>query len=518
MRQGFLRRLAGLAGMAVVALVTWGHVGSPDVYFESLSGPYPVRVVIRPPIVVPGQAEITVRTLSPAGSPASQVTGIGVQPVVWNAGPEGVPPAEPARRVRGDSSLWSAQLWLMRPTSYSVRVQVKGPAGTGTVLVPVVAFATRRLPMQRGMAIVLTVLGAFLLAGALTAIGAAVRESELPPGVETDTRRRRRARWVVAGTAVLFGLLLWGGRIWWRRVDAEFARTIYRPSAVTAAVLPVGPSAGKGRELTLKVATRNSGWLPLILDHGKLMHLFLIREPGQDAFAHLHPVPQNRDETAFAATLPPLPAGVYHLYADITHENGFSETLTANVDVPPFAPDAAPKAPISAPAPPASDPDDSCRLDAGAVAGTGGTFALGDGLTLTWLGPAGSRGAGKDAGLRFAFRGADGKPAPIEPYMGMLSHAAIVRDDRDGGGQVFIHLHPEGTISMAALQFFEKQQGKGGDGMAEMAGMGSMAMSPADGILAFPWSFPQPGRYHLWVQVKSGGRVRTGVFAVQVTS
>jgi hypothetical protein len=496
---GFLRRLTSWAFLAAVALVTWGHVGSPDVYFESLAGPYPVRVVIRPPIVVPGQAEITVRALSPAG--AGGITGIGVQPVVWNAGPEGVPPAEPARRVRGDSSLWSAQLWLMRPTSYSVRVRVEGPAGTGTVLVPVVAFATHRLPMERGMAIVLATLGAFLLAGALTAIGAAVRESELPPGVEPDLRRRRRARWVVTGTAVLFGLLFWGGRVWWRRVDAEFAKTIYRPFAVAANVLP----AGTGRELTLKVDTKDRGWLPLIPDHGKLMHLFLVRQPGQDAFAHLHPVPQDRDESVFAATLPPLPAGPYRLYADVTHENGFAATMTTEVNVPPLAPNAAAISPV----PPAPDPDDSFRTDSGAVAGPGGTFAFGDGLTLTWLGPAGSRLVGKDAGLRFAFRGADGKPAPIEPYMGMLSHAAIVRDERKGEGEVFIHLHPEGTVSMAALQFFEQQQGKGG-------GMANMAMSSADGILSFPWSFPKAGRYHLWVQIKSGGQVRTGVFAVDV--
>ncbi len=98
--------------------------------------------------------------------------------------------------------------------------------------------------------------------------------------------------------------------------------------------------------------------------------------------------------------------------------------------------------------------------------------------------------------------------------MGMLSHAAVVRDDprdgSDGGGQVFVHLHPEGTVSMAALQFFDKQQGKG------MAGMAGMAMAPADSVLSFPWAFPQPGRYHLWVQVRSGGPVRTGVFVVDV--
>ena len=340
MRQLASRR-ALFFGLAAVALVTMGHVGSPDVFFDSMAGPYPVRIVVRPPSVVPGQAEITVRTAMPAmpampaGGSEGGITAIAVQPVVWNAGPEGVPPAEPARRVRGDSSLWSAQLWLMRPTSYSVRVEVKGAAGTGTVLVPVVAVATRRLPMRRGMAIVLAALGAFLLAGALTAIGAAVRESALPPGVEPDRRHRRRARWVVAGTAVLLALALWGGRVWWRQVDAEFARTIYRPFPVAASVR----AAGAGRELTLKIdppAVGGRGWTPLLPDHGKLLHLFLVRQPGQDAFAHLHPIPEGSDPLAFAATLPPLPAGPYRLYADVTHEDGFSETLTANVNVPPL--------------------------------------------------------------------------------------------------------------------------------------------------------------------------------------
>jgi hypothetical protein len=505
------RRAAHLLGLVALALVTWGHVGSPDVFFESHAGPYPVRIVVRPPEVVPGRAEITVRTA------LAGVSGVAVQPVIWNAGPEGVPPAERAEPVRGDRSLWSAQLWLMRPTSYSVRVEVSGAAGKGTVLVPVVAVATRRLPMQRGMAIVLAALGAFLLAGALTAIGAAVRESELPPGEEPDPRRRLRARQVVAGTAVLLALGLWGGRVWWRSVDAGFARTIYRPFHVAASVRP----AGAGRRLTLAVDEKTAGgreWTPLMLDHGKLMHLFLVRQPGQDAFAHLHPVPQGSANAVFAATLPPLPAGPYRLYADVTHEDGFAETLTAALDLPPSAPSPNPLAatePALAP-----DPDDSFRTEPGTAAGPGGTFALGDGLTLTWLGPAGPRIAGRDAGLRFALRGADGQPAAIEPYMGMLAHAAVVRDirdDRDGGGQVFVHLHPEGTVSMAALQFFEGQQGKGG-GMAGMQGMEGMTVRPADGVLSFPWAFPRPGRYHLWVQVRTGGKVRTGVFAVDVTA
>src|SRR4029077_17229269 len=37
------------------------HVGNPNVFFDGDAGPYPVRVIVRPPAVIPGLAEITVR-------------------------------------------------------------------------------------------------------------------------------------------------------------------------------------------------------------------------------------------------------------------------------------------------------------------------------------------------------------------------------------------------------------------------------------------------------------------------
>ena len=37
------------------------------------------------------------------------------------------------------------------------------------------------------------------------------------------------------------------------------------------------------------------------------MHLFLVDTAGRKSFAHIHPVRQ--DNTSFAVTLPPLPAG-----------------------------------------------------------------------------------------------------------------------------------------------------------------------------------------------------------------
>ena len=40
-----------------------------------------------------------------------------------------------------------------------------------------------------------------------------------------------------------------------------------------------------------------------------------------------------------------------------------------------------------------------------------------------------------------------------------------------------------------------------------------MSMS---GALDFPYEFPKPGRYRIWIQVKPVGRVLTGVFDADV--
>jgi len=454
------------------------HVGSPNVFFTGMAGPWPVRIVVRPPAVIPGLAEVTVRVQ--AGTPERVL----VQPVQFTAGVKGAPPADEAQPVRGETGLWNAQLWIMTAGSYSVRVRLTGAAGDGLAIVPVAAVRTRTLGMRRALGFTLAGLGLFLFAGALTLIGAAVRESVLAPGVEPDAPRRRRARVVVAAAAVFLVLVVAGGKRWWDGVDAEARERLYRPFATAASVRP-------GQVLRLMVADRR--WLDpevstLVPDHGKLMHLFLIREPALDAFAHLHPV--RRNEVSFEAPLPVLPAGRYRLYADVVRESGFAQTLTATVDLPKPGPN-----PETNATDPAADPDDSWRL-AGPLEG---------GLTMTWEGKPAPLVAGREVELRFAVRDAAGRPASLEPYMGMMSHAVVNRDD----GAVFVHLHPAGSFSMAAQQAFMDHEG--------MAGMDHSGMKqPAAGEVSFPYEFPQPGRYRLWVQVKSDGAVRTGVFDAEV--
>src|SRR4029078_3401303 len=86
----------------------------------------------------------------------------------------------------------------MSPGSNSVTVSVSGTHGDGTVVVPLVALPGRRLQFNGALAGVLSIAGLVLALGLLTIVGATVREGVLPPGVEPDAQRRRRARIAIA--------------------------------------------------------------------------------------------------------------------------------------------------------------------------------------------------------------------------------------------------------------------------------------------------------------------------------
>jgi hypothetical protein len=384
----------------LTAVPSAAHVGSPNVFFDGEAGPYPVRVVVRPPEVVPGLAEITVRIRE---GEARRVTA---RPIQWKAGTRGAPPPDVAEPVSGAGDLFTVQLWVMVQSSYAVEVHVEGEDGLGTVLVPVAVLPSRVRDMQPGMGAILAGLGLFLFLGAVTIVGAAVRESTLDPGEIPDEGRQGRARIVTVTAAVLLALALYGGKVWWDSVDARARAGIYKPFEVeTAARLDAGRQV-----LRLAIADeRRRDWSPLMPDHGKLVHLFLLREPGLDAFAHVHPVPRGED--AFEAALPPLPAGTYRLYADVVHESGFPQTLVDTVEIP------APGTPgAGAPEP---DPDDSWRqappLPSAFAAGPR-MSVLEDGSTMLWH--QAPLAAGRETDLRFEVRSPKGIPSPWSPTWG----------------------------------------------------------------------------------------------------
>jgi len=523
-----------LLGWAGVASPARAHVGSPDTWFEGMAGRYPIRVVVRAPGVVPGLAEISVRVL--AGHP-SRVTA---QPFAWNAGEHGAPPPDVAKPVPGDPQLYSVSLWFMVTTSYGVHVSVSGDEGTGMAIVPVQAVPTRRLPLQGPLRTVLIALGLFLCAGFLTLVGAALREGSLPPGAEATRADRHRARiGVLVAGLVLFAALA-GGYRWWGNVDRAFASEMFQPFHVRT---QVGERAGARLLLSLAIDDprwRGRRWSPLIPDHGKLMHLFLVRDRDMAAFAHLHPL--MRDSSDFESALPPLPAGLYRVYADIVHESGFAQTLSDSVRIPAPAERAAVPPPGRAAAAdalawPATDPDDSWFVGAGAADTAGAVrFALADGATLVWergTAPLVERAL---APLRFRVLAPDGSPARLEPFLGMAGHAVLRSDD----GAVFAHLHPTGSVAMASQMALEMRTpadsvvgtlgrrmsaldgGMGMPGMAETpaarpaTGAGQETGRDLPGEFAIPYGFPRPGHYRLWVQVKRAGRVETAAFTMSV--
>jgi hypothetical protein len=504
------------------------HIGSPDILFESKAGPYNVLVSIRPPDVVPGIAQISVRL------DRDDVSRVLVQPIYFRTGSDGAPAPDEAERSAGDPRSFVGKLWLMEFGSSSVKVQAEGPAGSGEVVVPVPAVATARRGMDIKLGVLLACLGLFLFAGAIALVGVCSRDAILPPNARAKPEDRGRARAVMIAAAVLIVLAITFGSKWWRSIDSRYLEYMYKPIALDAAV------SREGQANMLRLTLKNAEWLDrvtgdLIPDHGKLMHLFLIGGPSLDTFAHLHPARLNPD--TFEVSLPPMPEGRYKVYADIVHENGLTETLTVSADLPP--PAGGKDAPVTTNA--SADPDDSWLIGA---ASEREEVTLGDGSKMTWDRDLNvPLASNRLESLRFLVKAPDGEQAALEPYMGMAGHAVIMRDD----GDVFVHVHPVGTISMASQQAFaerllvtntrerkrDAKESAGGKGAADHssheraidhsahAGAQSPPASttPASttpAAVSFPYSFPKPGRYIIWVQVKREGRVLTGRFEANV--
>ena len=437
---------------------------------------------------------------------------MSVTSAIWNGNSRVAPPADKAERVPGDSTLWSAKLWFMAASSYGVHVIVAGNLGTGTAIVPITTRASRVMGLPLALRIVLSLLGLLLVAGLVTIVVAAMRESTAEPGAEPGVASLRRARIGGIIGAVVVIAAVWFGRGWWGSEASAYASNVARtqPFHVNATVAMQDGNAVMTLAIADSVWSDRGGssprprsyWTPLIPDHGKLMHAFLVDSNG-DGFTHLHPL--SLDSVTFHTSLPPLPPGRYRLYADIVHESGWSQTLTATVTLP--------SAPTSwTPV----DPDDAWTTTA---ATTDTMVDLGDGVRMVWLRGAKPVVKGADAPLDFRVLNPDGSIAAIEPYLGMTGHMAIVRDD----GGVYVHLHPMGTASMAASEALAIRAS--GDTMPGQVGawitghephsMVTAAVLP--GELSFPYQFPAAGNYRLWVQVRYRGQVRTAAFRLGVS-
>jgi hypothetical protein len=347
--------------------------------------------------------------------------------------------------------------------------------------------------MHAGLGILLALLGLALAAGLIGIIFAATRDAALNANEVPASAQKRRGRigLSVAAAIVLAAFTL--GNKWWGSEASANDRLNYRLPNMT-------PSLTPGSLLRLHLDNPNEAEPTrfrteqpdrirlddLIPDHGHLMHLFIVRMPDMKAFWHLHP-----DQTQpgdFAVNLPIMPEGQYKLYADIVHHTGFPETQVATVNLPAVTGEAL-------------TGDDSGSFD---LAPADRVAQLSGGYRMVWQRDERPFKANQPYWFRFRVEDKDGKPATdLEPYMGMAAHAVFLSTD----GNVFAHVHPAGSVSMAAVNLAE--------GRSTMAGMESMDHPSPSAEISFPYGFPKPGDYRIFVQIKRAGKIETGEFVAK---
>jgi hypothetical protein len=491
------RLWAACAGALLCAPVAHAHVGSPDVYADGQAGPYKLFVVVRPPLVIPGVADVEVR------AEAGGVDTITITPIPLTGDAANHPPVpEAMQRAANDSAFFTGHLWIMASGSWRIRLAVNGGQGSGVLSIPVPATALGTRKMTPGLGVLLAGLGVLLVTGMVGIVGAAAREARLPLGAQVAAPNRRNARiaMAVALAVLITGVVL--GNVWWNADAADYSRYIYKPLQMTTELQ-------QGSVLNLKL--RDPGWLKqrklddFIPDHDHMMHLYVIRWPAMDVVAHLHPSPTATGE--FQLTLPTMPAGEYRMYADVVHASGFPETIVGTITLPT----------ISSRAPEGDDAlGTASQVDEAAAHADplSSTFRLPDGYTMVWMNP-GRIAPRTPTEFQFELLDPAGKPPQdMALYMGMLGHAAFVKAD----GSTFAHIHPTGTVSMAAFMMANPQAQNSDAGTHEMPGMPEMNKGQSvPNVAKFPYGFPTAGTYRIFVQMKHGATIETGVFDAETS-
>ncbi len=463
------------------------HVGSPDVFYEGDAGPYHLFVTVRVPQVIPGIAEVEVRTNS---DDVREITTAVAR--LSGAGSKYVPVPDVAKQSKTDPRFFTSSLWLMEYGSLRVLLNVKGTRGPAELSVPVASFGQAVLPMPKALGAMLLVLAIGLAFGAISIVGAAARESRIAPGVEISSVYRRRGWRAMAIMAVLVGLVFWGAFAWWN-ADANAYATLakFYKSPKCAATL-------EGNRISIRptdeIWLRNENVEELVPDHGHLMHLFLVRTPGFDRIWHLHP--ERTDQGTFEKDLPSIEAGHYQVFADIVDKYGFPWTLVGAIDMPNVAGSA-------------TSGDDSEGIATMLTPTSDSTTSiLADGTQVIWKRDSAPLKANVPMILEFEVKDKTGAPAhDLEPYMGMAAHAEIIRDDLS----VFAHIHPSGSASMASMMMASADN----PGSASMADM-KMPTEKIAPELSMPYGFPKPGLYRIFLQFKRAGRIETAYFDAHV--
>jgi hypothetical protein len=426
---------------------------------------------------------------------------------------------------------------------------------TFEAIIPVMAVPTAQKEMPMELGIVLSFLAILLVVLMVTIVASAMSDSIRDPGLErTSNTKKRSLIGIVVGSIVML-LILWGGKSWWDAESSAYQSYMFEPLSGQSEFIE--EEDGNFLHLSIDTLKTRQGRITrkisfMVPDHGKLMHMFLIRKGDLDVFAHIHP--KRLDTLNFRVKLPPLPSGDYHVFADITRYTGFSETIVSDLSIPPSSdfqlisnmPVTLGRDDTYTFSNPISNKPISLDGDIMICGKPGIKTDLPGGFSAVWETEAGKFEAEKLYNLDFALFDPAGEPAVLDPYLGMMGHAVVLKHD----GSVYIHLHPTGNYSMGSQQMLQERFKSGKIGFLDIPKslsfqdsidqvisfldtlpdkerdsllMGDMVHynwenpeHEEHSVVSFPYAFPEKGNYRIWIQVKIDGQLVNGAFDVEV--
>ena len=277
--------------------------------------------------------------------------------------------------------------------------------------------------------------------------------------------------------------LLYAGSRWWGSEGAKYGRKLYKPLELRAAVHP-------GHKLELRLI--DPGWLNLRKlddlqpDHGHLMHLY-----ASASRIWTWPsicIPEQVQTGAFELALPPMPVGRYKLFADIVHASGLGETPMGDLNITDSA------------GTPLSGDNAGGEVTPGSV-----VSPMPDGTRM--VSPAAKSRCAPDkcSASSSAWKTPPANRSRPGALYGHGRPCRLRQPDAARDRWTFAHIHPSGSTPMAALMM-----------AAPPEAMAAMHQLPQGSDVSFPYAFPAPGQYRIFVQMKRTGTIETGAFDFNV--
>ena len=458
------------------------HIGIENSYFEGNVGSYSTRIIIEPPGVVPGLASIKIfsidRTVESVSVRAVHNNTIRKDTInTFNVKPEIVPRSDQV------NNMFKTNLWLMDYGAYGVEVFFSGPKGKSSVIVPVNSISSKTIEMSKFMSYTLWCLLILLFVGGVNIIGTAYYESTLDKN-KIPTNAKLKKTYIVYGlSSIILFFMVYGGYNWWLAIEKNFMERFYKPFPTNVNI--------KGDILNILIdsPSKDAPWIDkqgtirehgkIISEHNKLAHIYIFDKDKNSFMAHLHPISLINDYE-FETCLPPMRAGNYVMYADLAHEDGYSHSITQTFKIENSIDNTMYNQGLC-------DPDNSySNFDQTSI-------------DVDWVNKKNVYSLDDNIGFDLKVS-KDNELVELDSYVGMGAHGVIV----DLDSELYMHMHPLGSISMSAQRKFMKSDTENficDFGLIEDE-YGNFKELDGMGRIIFPSINLKEGNYRFFVQLK----------------